>query len=167
MTVRGRQKSPLPKKPWTLGRVYRTRRRFFEAFVDFDFEASIIAARGRGGQLVAYDPPQNVHEKHILRRSTVPSKMSAAQIAQARSIARKIADALDYVGVLAVELFVTSDGTLLINEVAPRVHNSGHWTIDACLVSQFEQHIRAIAGSPRAGFARAPCRRHHGEYRRY
>ncbi|MGA7712103.1 MAG: 5-(carboxyamino)imidazole ribonucleotide synthase [Rhizomicrobium sp.] len=119
-----------------------------EAFVDFDFEASIIAARGRDGDFVAYDPPQNVHEKHILRRSTVPSKMSAAQTAQARSIARKIADALDYVGVLAVELFVTSDGTLLINEVAPRVHNSGHWTIDACLVSQFEQHIRAIAGWP-------------------
>jgi 5-(carboxyamino)imidazole ribonucleotide synthase len=119
-----------------------------EAFVDFEFEASIIAARARDGDFVAYDPPQNVHENHILRRSTVPSKLTAAQGAQARIIARRIADALDYVGVLAVELFVAKDGALLVNEIAPRVHNSGHWTIDACLVSQFEQHIRAVAGWP-------------------
>ncbi len=119
-----------------------------EAFVDFEFEASIIAARAQDGDFVAYDPPQNVHENHILRRSSVPSRLSAAQVAQARTIARRIADALDYVGVLAIELFVTRDGALLVNEIAPRVHNSGHWTIDACLVSQFEQHIRAIAGWP-------------------
>ena len=119
-----------------------------EAFVDFEFEASSIAARARDGDFVAYDPPQNVHENHILRRSTVPSKLTAAQGAQARIIARRIADALDYVGVLAVELIVAKDGALLVNEIAPRVHNSGHWTIDACLVSQFEQHIRAVAGWP-------------------
>jgi 5-(carboxyamino)imidazole ribonucleotide synthase len=119
-----------------------------EAFIDFEFEASIIGARGQDGDFVAYDPPQNIHENHILRRSTVPSRLSAAQAVQARHIARRIADALEYVGVLAVELFVTKEGTLLVNEIAPRVHNSGHWTIDACLVSQFEQHIRAVAGWP-------------------
>ncbi len=119
-----------------------------EAFVDFEFEASVIAARGQDGDFVAYDPPQNVHENHVLRRSSVPSPLTAAQVAQAKTIARRVADGLDYAGVLAVELFVTKDGALLVNEIAPRVHNSGHWTIDACLVSQFEQHVRAIAGWP-------------------
>ena len=119
-----------------------------EGFVDFAFEASVIAARGRDGAFAAYDPPENLHENHILRRSTVPSRLSAAQVAEAKDIARKIADALDYVGVLAVELFVARDGQLLVNEIAPRVHNSGHWTIEACAISQFEQHIRAVAGWP-------------------
>ena len=119
-----------------------------EGFVDFAFEASVIAARGRDGDFVAYDPPTNVHENHVLRRSTVPSHLSQEQIAAARGIAHKIADALDYVGVFAVELFVCKDGALMVNEIAPRVHNSGHWTIDACLVSQFEQHMRAVAGWP-------------------
>lgn len=119
-----------------------------EGFVDFDFEASVIAARSRDGTFAAYDPPENIHEHHILRRSTVPSRLSAAQTDEAKSIARRIADALDYVGVLAVELFVAKDGTLLVNEIAPRVHNSGHWTLEACAVSQFEQHIRAVAGWP-------------------
>jgi 5-(carboxyamino)imidazole ribonucleotide synthase len=118
-----------------------------EEFVDFEFEASVIAARGRDGTFAAYDPPENIHRDHILRRSIVPSRLSAAQSDEAKSIARKIADALDYVGVLAVELFVTRDA-LLVNEIAPRVHNSGHWTIEACVVSQFEQHIRAVAGWP-------------------
>jgi 5-(carboxyamino)imidazole ribonucleotide synthase len=119
-----------------------------EAFVDFAFEASVIAARGRDGDFVAYDPPWNVHENHVLRRSTVPSHLGPEQIAAARAIAHKIADALDYVGVFAVELFVARDGGLMVNEIAPRVHNSGHWTMDACLVSQFEQHVRAVAGWP-------------------
>src|SRR5204862_1037464 len=94
------------------------------------------------------DPPENVHANHILRRSTVPSRLTSSQTQDAKSIARKIADALDYIGVLCVELFATKDRRLLVNEIAPRVHNSGHWTIDACVVSQFEQHIRAIAGWP-------------------
>jgi 5-(carboxyamino)imidazole ribonucleotide synthase len=119
-----------------------------EAFVDFAFEASVIAARGANGEFHTYDPPENEHGDHILRRSTVPSRLNAAQIERAQTIARKIADALDYVGVLCVELFVSRDGELLVNEIAPRVHNSGHWTIDACAVSQFEQHIRAVAGWP-------------------
>ncbi len=119
-----------------------------ESFVDFAFEASIIAARGRDGSFAAYDPPENFHENHILRRSSVPSRLDGAQCAEAKAMARRIADALDYVGVLAVELFVCSDGTLLVNEIAPRVHNSGHWTMEACVTSQFEQHIRAVAGWP-------------------
>jgi 5-(carboxyamino)imidazole ribonucleotide synthase len=119
-----------------------------EGFVDFSYEASVVAARGADGGFVAFDPPENEHENHILRRSTVPSRLSAKQVGEAKAIARKIADALDYVGVLAVELFVARDGALLVNEIAPRVHNSGHWTIEACVCSQFEQHIRAVAGWP-------------------
>ena len=119
-----------------------------EGLVDFSFEASVIAARGRDGGFAAFDVPENIHENHILRRSTVPSPLSPAQEQQAKIIARKIAEALDYVGVLAVELFVGKDGALLVNEIAPRVHNSGHWTIEACTCSQFEQHIRAVAGWP-------------------
>jgi 5-(carboxyamino)imidazole ribonucleotide synthase len=119
-----------------------------EGFVDFAFEASVVAARGRDGSFVAYDPPENIHENHILRRSIMPSRLNATQIEEIKSIAKNIADALDYVGVLAVELFVMKDGALLVNEIAPRVHNSGHWTIDACVVSQFENHIRAVAGWP-------------------
>ncbi|MEI9990030.1 MAG: 5-(carboxyamino)imidazole ribonucleotide synthase [Rhizomicrobium sp.] len=119
-----------------------------EGFVDFAFEASVVAARGADGGFAAFDPPENGHENHILRRSTVPGRLTPAQSADAKMIARRIAVALDYVGVLAVELFVLKDGTLLVNEIAPRVHNSGHWTIEACAVSQFEQHVRAVCGWP-------------------
>ena len=119
-----------------------------EGFVDFSYEASVVAARSSDGAFAAYDPPENEHENHILRRSTVPSQLTSAQVTEAKAIAQKIADALDYVGVLAVELFVGKDGMLLVNEIAPRVHNSGHWTIEACQCSQFEQHIRAVAGWP-------------------
>ncbi len=119
-----------------------------EGFVDFAFEASVVAARGQDGAFAAYDPPENEHENHILRRSTVPGRLTKAQSDEAKAMARKIAEALDYVGVLAVELFVGKTGALLVNEIAPRVHNSGHWTIEACACSQFEQHIRAIAGWP-------------------
>jgi 5-(carboxyamino)imidazole ribonucleotide synthase len=118
-----------------------------EGFVDFEFEASVIAGRGIDGAFAAYDPPENIHRDHILRRSIVPSRLTGAQAAEAKAMAKKIADALGYVGVLAVELFVTRDA-LLVNEIAPRVHNSGHWTIEACVTSQFEQHIRAVAGWP-------------------
>jgi len=119
-----------------------------EGFVEFSFEASVVAARGADGSFAAYDPPENVHEHHILRRSTVPGRLTPAQVDEAKAIARTIADALEYVGVLAVELFVAKDGGLIVNEIAPRVHNSGHWTIEACACSQFEQHIRAVAGWP-------------------
>jgi len=119
-----------------------------EALIDFSFEASVVAARGADGSFAAYDPPENAHENHILRRSTVPGRLTGAQSDEAKAMAKKIAEALEYVGVLAVELFVTKQGSLLVNEIAPRVHNSGHWTIEACLCSQFEQHIRAVAGWP-------------------
>ncbi|HXL98423.1 MAG TPA: 5-(carboxyamino)imidazole ribonucleotide synthase [Rhizomicrobium sp.] len=119
-----------------------------EGFVDFAFEASVIAARGIDGAFAAYDPPENLHEHHILRRSIVPGRLTTAQTEDAKAVAKQIGKALDYVGVFCVELFVTKDGALLVNEIAPRVHNSGHWTLEACLTSQFEQHIRAVAGWP-------------------
>ncbi len=119
-----------------------------EGFVDFAFEASVVAARSADGSFAAFDPPENIHENHILRRSIVPGRLSRAQSDEAKAIAKAIADSLDYVGVLAVELFVGHDGSLTVNEIAPRVHNSGHWTIEACACSQFEQHIRAVAGWP-------------------
>ena len=119
-----------------------------EKFVDFAFEASVVAARGRDGSFAAYDPPKNEHENHILRRSIVPAPLSLASAEKAMGIARTIAEALDYVGVLGVELFIGKSGEIAVNEIAPRVHNSGHWTLEACVVSQFEQHIRAVAGWP-------------------
>jgi 5-(carboxyamino)imidazole ribonucleotide synthase len=125
-----------------------------EGFIEFAFECSVVAARGADGSFEAYDPPENTHENHILRRSSVPGLLTARQCEEAKHIAERVAAALDYVGVLAVELFVTKQGELLVNEIAPRVHNSGHWTIDACTVSQFEQHIRAVAGWPLGNPAR-------------
>ena len=119
-----------------------------EGFVDFSYEASVVAARSADGGFAAFDPPENEHENHILRRSTVPSRLNAKQVENAKAIAKSIGDALEYVGVFAVELFVGKDGELLVNEIAPRVHNTGHWTIEACQCSQFEQHIRAVAGWP-------------------
>jgi 5-(carboxyamino)imidazole ribonucleotide synthase len=130
-----------------------TRAAILEAFVPFEREISVIAARGADGQVVCFDVTENEHANHILKTSRAPAAISDALAAQARRIATDIANALSYVGVLAVELFVVpgSDGpTLLVNEIAPRVHNSGHWTLDGASVSQFEQHIRAIAGWPLA-----------------
>jgi 5-(carboxyamino)imidazole ribonucleotide synthase len=121
-----------------------------EALVRFKFEVSVLLVRGLDGEVRTYDLPQNRHEGGILRTSIVPSELPAEHQAQARDIARKIAEALDYVGVIGVEMFYVGDGPepLLINEFAPRVHNSGHWTMDACAVGQFENHIRAVAGWP-------------------
>ncbi|HUR44022.1 MAG TPA: 5-(carboxyamino)imidazole ribonucleotide synthase [Aestuariivirga sp.] len=118
-----------------------------EGFVNFDREISVIAVRGRDGAIAIYDVPENRHEEHILRTATVPAAISAAVASEAHAIANKIIAALDYVGVMGIEMFVGASG-LLVNEIAPRVHNSGHWTMDACQVSQFEQHIRAICGWP-------------------
>ncbi len=119
-----------------------------EGFIPFAFECSVVAARARDGSFAAYDPPENEHGHHILRISKVPSHLDADQCAHAIAVAKSIAAALEYVGVLAVEFFVKKDGALLVNEIAPRVHNSGHWTLEACAISQFEQHIRAVAGWP-------------------
>jgi len=118
-----------------------------EGFIAFDREVSVIAARGPSGEVAAFDPGENVHREGILRTTTIPARLSPGQRSDAVLIAARILNALDYVGVLGVELFVTKPG-LLVNEIAPRVHNSGHWTQLGCAVDQFEQHIRAVAGWP-------------------
>ncbi|PXW72586.1 5-(carboxyamino)imidazole ribonucleotide synthase [Loktanella sp. PT4BL] len=118
-----------------------------EGFVNFSHEVSVIGARGPDGAVACYDPGENVHEAGILRTTTVPAKLTPGQRTDAVLIAARILNALDYVGVMGVELFVTPQG-LIVNEIAPRVHNSGHWTQNGCTICQFEQHIRAVAGWP-------------------
>ncbi|WP_170585428.1 5-(carboxyamino)imidazole ribonucleotide synthase [Ruegeria arenilitoris] len=118
-----------------------------EGFVNFSHEVSIIAARGLDGQVACFDPGENVHRDGILHTTTVPARLSPALRTDAVLLAANILNALDYVGVMGVELFVTPQG-LIVNEIAPRVHNSGHWTQNGCAVDQFEQHIRAVAGWP-------------------
>lgn len=125
-----------------------------EAFVAFEREISVIAARGHDGQIASYDPAENVHRDGILRTSTVPARASQATLDKAREAAAAILVGLDYVGVIGVEFFVLADGSLVVNEIAPRVHNSGHWTEASCVVSQFEQHVRAICGLPLGDAAR-------------
>jgi 5-(carboxyamino)imidazole ribonucleotide synthase len=128
-----------------------TRSAILEAFIPFEREISVIAARSADGQVECFDVTENEHGDHILKISRAPAAIPEETAAQARTIAEKIANALDYVGVLAVEMFVLSgpEGRrVLVNEIAPRVHNSGHWTLDGASISQFEQHIRAIAGWP-------------------
>lgn len=125
-----------------------------ESFVPFVREVSIIAARGKDGAIACFDPAENVHRNGILHTSTVPAAISRETATAAKAAAKAILEALDYVGVIGVEFFVTADGGLIANEIAPRVHNSGHWTEAACVVSQFEQHIRAVAGLPLADGAR-------------
>ncbi|QLH73120.1 5-(carboxyamino)imidazole ribonucleotide synthase [Rhodopseudomonas palustris] len=139
-----------PEVAWA---TLETRAAILEAFVPFEREVSVIAARGADGQVVSYDVTENEHRDHILKVSKAPAAIPDAVANEARRIAKTIADALGYVGVLGVEMFVVpgSDGPkVLVNEIAPRVHNSGHWTLDGASVSQFEQHIRAIAGWPLA-----------------
>jgi len=118
-----------------------------EGFVAFSHEVSVIGARGIDGQVACFDPGENVHRDGVLHTTTVPARLSPAQRTDAVLIAARILNALDYVGVIGVELFVTPQG-LIVNEIAPRVHNSGHWTQNGCTIDQFEQHIRAIAGWP-------------------
>jgi 5-(carboxyamino)imidazole ribonucleotide synthase len=119
-----------------------------ESFVDFSCEISVIVARGANGAWATYPPVQNQHLNHILDTTIAPARIPAATAMRAEAIARHVADKLDLVGVLAVEMFVTQAGNLLVNEIAPRPHNSGHWTIDACVTSQFEQLVRALCGLP-------------------
>jgi 5-(carboxyamino)imidazole ribonucleotide synthase len=122
-----------------------------EGAVGFEMELSVIAVRGGDGQIAFYDVPRNTHKSGVLDESLVPAPVPASVVAEAQDIARRIAEALGYVGVIAVEMFLERSGgsyRLSVNEIAPRVHNSGHWTIEACTVSQFENHIRAVAGWP-------------------
>jgi 5-(carboxyamino)imidazole ribonucleotide synthase len=124
-----------------------------EGFIPFTHEVSVIAARTQDGSVACYDPGENVHRDGILRTTTVPARLSPNQRTDAVLIAARILNALDYVGVMGVELFVTPQA-LIVNEIAPRVHNSGHWTQNGCAVDQFEQHIRAVAGLPLGDGAR-------------
>ncbi len=118
-----------------------------EGFVDFTHEVSVIGARAADGAVACFDPGENVHRDGILHTTTVPATLTPSQRTDAVLMAARIMTALDYVGVMGLELFVTPKA-LIVNEIAPRVHNSGHWTQNGCLVDQFEQHIRAIAGWP-------------------
>lgn len=124
-----------------------------EGFISFTHEVSVIAARGLDGAVAAYDPGENVHRDGILHTTTIPARLTPSQRSDAVLLAARILTALDYVGVMGVELFVTPQG-LIVNEIAPRVHNSGHWTQNGCAVDQFEQHIRAVAGWPLGDGAR-------------
>ncbi len=119
-----------------------------EDFVDFKLEVSVIVARGLDGEMADYPPVENQHEGHILRTTIAPARITPLVAERAEAIARRLAEALDLIGLLAVEMFVTEDGEVLVNELAPRPHNSGHWTLDACVTSQFEQVVRAVTGLP-------------------
>lgn len=119
-----------------------------ERMVTFDRELSIIATRSRDGEIVYYPLTENVHRENILHTSRAPATTDADTEQAARTIAEKLLSYFDYVGTMAVELFQLGDGQLVLNEIAPRVHNSGHWTIEGAETSQFENHIRAISGSP-------------------
>ena len=119
-----------------------------EGFVDFTMEASVLVARGLDGKASCFDVVENRHKNHILDLTIAPAPLPADMMERARDIALRAAEALDLVGLLAVELFVTADGHLLVNEMAPRPHNSGHWTMDACYTDQFEQFVRAVCGLP-------------------
>ena len=119
-----------------------------EGFVDFSHEISVILARGIDGKALAFPAVENRHRNHILDTTTAPAKLPASVLQRADAIAHQIAEAIDIIGLLAVEMFVTKSGEVLVNELAPRPHNSGHWTIDACVTSQFEQFVRAVCGLP-------------------
>jgi 5-(carboxyamino)imidazole ribonucleotide synthase len=119
-----------------------------ETPADFRRELALIAARGRDGEIALYPLTESHHESGILRRTSAPAEASPAALAEAERIAATLLSALGYVGVMGIELFERDDGHLLVNEFAPRVHNTGHWTLDGCEVDQFEQHIRALAGWP-------------------
>jgi 5-(carboxyamino)imidazole ribonucleotide synthase len=119
-----------------------------EGLVDFHSEISVIVARNASGAITSFDPVENRHKNHILDITLAPAPLPLETLAEATRIARHIAESLNLIGLLAVEMFVTATGTLLVNEIAPRPHNSGHWTLDACPASQFEMHIRAVGGLP-------------------
>lgn len=119
-----------------------------EERIDFASEVSVIVARGRDGQMICYPPSENQHKNGILDVCLVPAGINSSLVSEAKDLAKKIAENLSLVGLLCVEMFVTKKGQLLVNELAPRPHNSGHWTLDGCVTSQFEQTIRAICGLP-------------------
>mgnify|MGYP001481269366 CR=1 FL=1 len=119
-----------------------------EEFISLETEVSVLVVRNKNGQVATYDPVENIHRNHILDISIVPARVSENILSEAKKLALEVAESLDYIGILAVEFFISSDGRLLINEIAPRPHNSGHHTINACVCSQFENQARAISGLP-------------------
>jgi len=125
-----------------------------EGFVTFVRELSVIVVRTEDGRKASYVPVENCHENHILSKTLAPAPIANAEAEKAVALAERIADGLGLVGLLAVEMFQTEDGEILVNELAPRPHNSGHWTLDACFISQFEQTVRAITGLPLGSTAR-------------
>lgn len=126
----------------------KTEEAILEGFVDFSCEVSVLVARNPGGEIACFPLVENVHKHHILHQTFAPARVDAATAMQAETIARKVAEALKLEGLLAIEMFVARDGSLLINEFAPRPHNSGHWSMDACATSQFEQQLRAVCDLP-------------------
>ena len=132
-----------------LGKVWKefeAEEAMLEKWIPFEKELSVMVARGGDGEMVCYDVAENVHRSHILDTSTVPAMLPEAVQEEAQAMARKIAEALDYRGILGVEFFYGPEMGLLVNEMAPRPHNSGHHTMDACRTSQFEQQLRAVTG---------------------
>lgn len=128
--------------------IFRGRRCVVEQWCDFACEVSVIVARGAAGETRAFPVAENIHTNHILDFSIVPARIAPSVAESAQQIAARIAERLDVVGLLAIEFFVTAAGEVLVNELAPRPHNSGHWSIDGCETSQFEQHVRALCGLP-------------------
>ena len=133
-----------PSKIWQM---FEGQDMILEGFVAFSHEISVIGARSTSGDVACFDPGENVHRNGILHTTTLPAHLNTSQRTDAILLTAKIMNALEYVGVMGVELFVTPHG-LVVNEIAPRVHNSGHWTQNGCAVDQFEQHIRAVAQWP-------------------
>lgn len=119
-----------------------------EQFIKFDKELSVIAARSPQGEIKAFPAAENIHIENILHLSIVPARIAESVQQEAEKLAMKIAEGLGVVGLIAVELFLTADGELFVNELAPRPHNSGHYTMEACRTSQFEQHVRAVCNLP-------------------
>ncbi len=154
---KGQAKILKPKDASAAWEAMRDQPSILESFVNFQLEVSVIAARSVDGEFRAYDVTENEHRDHILHRSLAPARITEQAAKEAIAIAEKIAIALDYVGVFAIEFFAlheTGKDVLYVNEMAPRVHNSGHWTIDGAVTSQFEQHMRAVAGWPLGSTAR-------------
>lgn len=133
--------------------IFRGRRCVLERWVDFSCEISVLVARSSAGEVRVFPVAENIHTHHILDFSIVPARVNPAVTRDAELLASAIAEKLDVVGLIAVEMFVTPSGEVLVNELAPRPHNSGHWSIDGCETSQFEQHVRAVCGLPLGGVA--------------
>ena len=145
---KGQLKIPEPSDSKSLWGKFGGQRAVLEKWIPFEAELSVVCARGLSGEVVAFPPSENIHKNHILDLSIVPARFDPSILQEAERIAGDIARALDVVGLIGVEFFLTREGKLLVNELAPRPHNSGHFTFDACVTSQFEQQLRAVCGLP-------------------